>query len=384
MKDPKLEDQIMEDPLILSLRRTFLKPSKAKKDQDKQSQSQKTTSSQENSDASFNDDLLNECVKLLLKKNPTLSSHEVWQCMVLNWPTELSEMLVEACMVANFDYPASATIKLKSVMGKQAARAKCNCERAPSLVMETDIAYYLEYSKDMNPTDSTSVSFLQIMLATPSTVLSFLPRETPIDLAEITFSSMSPAQRVYRLFYVEWDAWMGPPNAQVHPKQDYVVGLEAKKFQKSSHCGHRMTYWSPSMDYTFEEHVQRALKSPCSNWRHNFEWLNFALSQTTDRNTIMMVNSVLVGRFGLKCRNLSNGFVEWQSWQSKWFHECRIEDGRVVFVTADKGGPEVKWAEKVAGNDHDYLYFYAPRMIDGTVPSPSRQSMAEIKAGLGK
>lgn len=91
-----------------------------------------------------------------------------------------------------------------------------------------------------------------------------------------------------------------------------------------------------------------------------------------------------MGRFGLKCRNLSNGFVEWQSWQSKWFHECRIEDGKVVFVTADKGGPEVKWAEKVAGNDHDYLYFYAPRMIDGTVPSPSRQSMAEIKAGLGK
>ncbi|RAL66687.1 hypothetical protein DID88_006369 [Monilinia fructigena] len=370
----------MEDALMLSLKRRLEKLSNAKKNQDKQSQSQQTTSSQEDLVKSFNNPFLIDSIKALLKKNPTLSSHEIWETIVFGFPVELPEMVVEACMIANFDYPESATLRIKSMKAEKAAMAKCKCARAPGLVTERDIAYYLDYQKDVNPKGSMSVSLLRVMLETPSTILSFLPRDTPIDLAEISVSSMSPAQRVYRLFYVEWDAWMGPPHAQVHFKREYVDGLEAKKFQNQVHCGHKMTYWSPSMDYKFEEHVQIALKSPCSNWRYNFEWLTFALSQTTDQNTIMMVNSVLVGKFGLKCRSLSNGFIEWQSWQSKWFYQCRIQDGRVAFVTPNEGDPEVKWAEKVTGRDHDCLYFYEPPKNNEKVLSPSRESMAEIKA----
>ncbi|QSZ32590.1 hypothetical protein DSL72_002169 [Monilinia vaccinii-corymbosi] len=339
---------------------------------------EKPTSSQENVDSLFNNFDLIQAIKQLRDKLPTLNSHLTWEALVLHWPVELPEVAVEACLMTHFDYPEEETLLIQAIKNRKAAMAKCDCARSPRLVTEDDIEYYKKIPKDVDPKTTISVPLLRVMLDTPSTLLSFLPRNSPTELSVMPFSSMDAGQRVYALFYAEWDAWMGPPYGQIHSKARYCVGLEAKLFQNFSHCKHKMTYWNPCLGYSFEQHVQRALQSPCSNWRSNFEWLGFALSHTQDQDTIKMVNSILAGQFGLKCRHMTHRFIEWQSWHCKWFYKFRVDSKTVAFVTPNEGEPETKWAERKSEKDHRYSYLYPPLKLHVGASSPSLKSIAEM------
>ncbi|KAJ8061957.1 hypothetical protein OCU04_009741 [Sclerotinia nivalis] len=331
----------------------------------------------------FKDKDLVEAIRQLRSKQPTLNSNEIWNYLVMNkrWPSALDEVMVELCLIEHFDYPWQETIiaKAKIIDEPALADTKCDCVCPRKLVTEDDIEYYENCPEKVDPKETISVPLLQIMLNTPSTIKSFLPQYTPTFLSAMSSSDMNAAQRVYALFYAEWDAWMGPPSGQIHAKVEHRDGMEAVCFESFSHCEHRMTYWAPNFEYSFEEHVQRALQSPCSNWRSNFKWLKFALSRTQDRDTIMMVNSVLAGQFGLKCRHMSNMFTEWHNWHSEWFYESRVlqtKTGAVAYVTPKKGDPEVKWAEN---HEDDWFNHYPPLSVDVGSTSPSIEARNELR-----
>ncbi|CAD6453143.1 301f9893-46ba-4a44-a99a-5577d6ca8258 [Sclerotinia trifoliorum] len=324
-----------------------------------------------------------EAIKQLRLKQPTISSNEIWDYLVMNkrWPSPLDEITVECCLVEHFDYPWEETILMRRdiLNNPELLDPSCDCVRPRQMVTEDDIKYYENCPEKVDPRETISGPLLKMMLNTPSTIKSFLPQSTPTSLSAMSFSDMTVAQRAYALFYAEWDAWMGPPSGQIHAKVEHRDGMEAVCFEDVSHCEHRMTYWTPEFKYSFEQHAQRALRSPCSNWRSNFKWLKFALSRTQDPDTIMMVNSVLVGRHGLKCRHMSNMFTEWHNWHSEWFYECRVlhtKTGAIAYVTPKKGDPEVEWAKN---HENDWLDHYPPLVVDIGSKSPSLDSQNELR-----
>ncbi|ESZ91766.1 hypothetical protein SBOR_7873 [Sclerotinia borealis F-4128] len=336
----------------------------------------------------YNDKNLIEAIKILRSHKPEIASNEIWESLVIRWPVRLDEIVVELCLVVHFGYLLDETIILRArhEMADRKARRKanedgCECARFRDPVTESDIRYYQDGPKEVDPRTSKSVSLLRVMLKTPTTIMSFLPRDTPTELSRIPFYDMDVGQRVYALFYAEWNAWMGPPAGPpvvpISHNDNYDFKEEPALFEDRSCCQHIIPYWNPNIGYSFEEHVQSALRSPCSNWRTNFSWLTWTLTRTQDQDTVMMINSVLAGRFGFKSRSMSRGFVEWQNWHNEWFHETRIQDdGKVAFVTPKKGEPEVCWAEV----DTAIAYHYFPLKLDVGIPLPSFEALDEMMA----
>ncbi|APA13824.1 predicted protein [Sclerotinia sclerotiorum 1980 UF-70] len=336
---------------------------------------------------SKNKDLI-KAIKQLRSKQPTISSNEIWNYLIMNkrWPAPLDEITVELCLVEHFDYPWEETILMRAniLITPELLDPRCDCVRPRQLVTEGDIKYYENCPEKVDPKETISVPLLKIMLNTPSTIKSFLPQSTPTSLSDMSISEMNVAQRVYALFYAEWNAWMGPPSGQIHAKVEHRDGMETKYFEDFPHCEHKMIYWTPDSKYSFEQHVQKALRSSCSNWRSNFKWLKFALTRTQDQDTIMMVNSVLAGRHGLKCRHMSNMFTEWHNWHSEWFYESRIlhtKTGAIAYVTPNKGDAEVEWAQN---HENDWLNHYSPRLVDVGSKSPSIDAQNKLRVKQGK
>lgn len=295
---------------------------------------------QSTTDIPYLDPILIQSIADILTFKPKSTSREVYDLLVACSTGEgcVGESVVEACLIAEFGYSPEDTMRIKTLSAAQrnaivakrkvaklkaisededdeeeekdhikdgcicdecvikpvkAVEALCDCNRPVQIISNVWLDRYRIYKED-KPENSSSVALLSIMLGTASTIKSFLPNDLPDDIQSEHSASLRAGQRVYALFYSEWWAWMGPPFRQMNPKLNYKPGLEADTFEGADlHIDeHKMIYWDPSLPYSFEAHVQKALQFTCGCWRSNFLWLKFALCHTQDRNTVLMLNAV--------------------------------------------------------------------------------------------
>ncbi|KAI9639967.1 hypothetical protein NHQ30_011636 [Ciborinia camelliae] len=342
-------------------------------------------------------------IQAVLNHSPGLSSRKIHSRLLRNetWPLKLHEVAVEACLVKNFGMRISDT-RLMAAMpftsdaaidewiagclcehfGEAAAdalmkatvRNHCKCMRTPKTVSEEEIKYYRNGRMTVDPRKSRAVGLLRMMLDTKVPIKSFLPRNTPTELASMPYSFMDAGQRVYALFYAEWDAWMGPACFKAPPAIEYVEDFEEKMIFKGpqsgdpAHCHFNITCWNPEIGYSFEDHVQEVLASTCDEWRCNREWLKWAITRTEDQDTIKMINSVLAGQHGVKYRHIFHGFVEYHNWHSIWFYNFRIVHEIAAYVVEKKGDAEMMWAERFPEGHLEYHYALQPRATGVSSP----------------
>ncbi|KAF7867528.1 uncharacterized protein EAF02_009719 [Botrytis sinoallii] len=309
-------------------------------------------------------------IKELRLSQPTLSPRQIWVDLDKPnyWPAPLLEIAVEACLIKFFGVRPEDTTQLETldydeVPGKRfldrildycfgshkLGNISCACCGSAKIVEKCEIEHFRKNGRvKVDPKNTRAVGLLRIMLDTKHTIKSFLPINTPTALAIMPYREMNASQRVYALFYAEWDAWMGP-SRPIHPPVDYVAGAERTAILDSENyldCVDELPTWTPENTESFEVHVQCALISPCWGYRGSLEWLMYVLKRTRDPETIKMVNSVVAGFYGLKMYHMGGGFIEYHNWHNDWFHSFRVSHGIVAFVREKENSPEVMWAER--------------------------------------
>ncbi|TGO46474.1 hypothetical protein BCON_0322g00020 [Botryotinia convoluta] len=319
-------------------------------------------------------------IKELRHRQPTLSPRQIWVDLDRPnyWPAPLLEIAVEACLikfcgVRPEDTTQLETLDYREVPGKRfldrildycfgshkLGNVGCACCGSAKIVEKSEIEHYRKNGRvKVDPKTTRAVGLLRIMLDTKYTIKSFLPINTPTALAIMPYREMNASQRVYALFYAEWDAWMGP-SRPIHPPIDYVAGAERTAILDSGDyldCQKELPTWTPENIASFEVHVQCALITPCWAYRGSLDWLMFALKRTQDPDTIKMVNSVIAGFYGLKMYHMGNGFMEYHNWHNNWFHSFRVSHGIVAFVREKENSPEEMWAERDEEGKYTQLY----------------------------
>ncbi|KAF7917846.1 uncharacterized protein EAE97_011984 [Botrytis byssoidea] len=331
-------------------------------------------------------------IKELRRRQPTLSPRQIWVDLDKPnyWPAPLLEIAVEACLIKFCGIRPEDTTQLESldyyeVPGKRfldrvldycfgshkLGDASCACCGSAKIVEKSEIEHYRKNGRvKVDPKTTRAVGLLRIMLDTKYTIRSFLPINTPTALAIMPYQDMNASQRVYALFYAEWDAWMGP-SRPIHPPVDYVAGAEKTAIVDSGaypNCQDELPTWTPESPMSFEVHVQCALISTCWGYRGSIDWLTFAMKRTRDPDTIKMINSVFAGFFGLKMYHMGGGFIEYHNWHNDWFHSFRVSHGIVAFVREKVNSPEVMWAER--DEEGKYTAHYEPRLMPIGVSTP--------------
>ncbi|TGO82214.1 hypothetical protein BPOR_0888g00030 [Botrytis porri] len=331
-------------------------------------------------------------IKELRHRQPTLSPRQIWVDLDKSgyWPAPLLEIAVEACLIKFCGVRPEDTTQLETldhheVSGKRfldrvldycfgshkLGNASCGCWASAKIVEKSEIDHYRKNGRvKVDPKTSRAVGLLRIMLDTKYTIKSFLPINTPTALAIMPYREMKASQRVYALFYAEWDAWMGP-GRPIHPPIDYVAGVERTAILDSGDyedCQDELPIWTPGNTNSFEVHVQCALISPCWGYRGSLEWLEYALKRTRDPDTIRMINSVIAGFYGLKMYHMGSGFMEYHNWHNNWFHSFRVSHGIVAFVKEKKNSPEVMWAER--DEEGKYIAHYDAVLMPIGVSTP--------------
>ncbi|KAF7945107.1 hypothetical protein EAE96_009887 [Botrytis aclada] len=340
-------------------------------------------------------------IKELRRHQPSLSPRQIW--VDLNkpnyWPAPLLEIAVEACLIkfCGFrpqDTTQFETLDYSDVPGQRfldrtldycfgshkLGNVGCTCCGSAKIVEHSEIEQYAKMGRvKVDPKTARAVGLLRIMLDTKYTIKSFLPINTPTALALMPYQEMNPSQRVYRLFYAEWDAWMRPPRP-IHPPVDYIAGVERTAILESGDyldCQDELHTWTPASAASFETHVQTALISECWAYRGSLDWLTFALKRTQDPDTIKMINSILAGFYGLKMFHMGHGFVEYHNWHNDWFHSYRVSHGIVAFVKEKEDSPETMWAER--DESGKYTHHYEPYLLPVGASTPVLK--ARDKAG---
>ncbi|TGO31740.1 hypothetical protein BHYA_0421g00050 [Botrytis hyacinthi] len=331
-------------------------------------------------------------IKELRRHQPTLSPRQIWVDLDKPnyWPAPLLEIAVEACLIKFCDVRPEDTTQLETldydeVPGKRfldrvldycfgshkLGNVSCACCGSAKIVEKSEIEHYRKNGRvKVDPKTTRAVGLLRIMLDTKYTIKSFLPINTPTALAIMPYRDMNASQRVYALFYAEWDAWMGP-SRPIHPPIDYVAGAERTAILASGNypnCQDELPTWTPESPMSFEVHVQCALISTCWGYRGSLDWLMFAMKRTRDPDTIKMVNSVTAGFYGLKMYHMGCGFLEFHNWHNDWFHYFRVSHGIVAFVREKENSPEVMWAER--DEEGKYTAHYEPLLMPIEVSTP--------------
>ncbi|KAM0130638.1 hypothetical protein ACHAO1_007771 [Botrytis cinerea] len=324
-------------------------------------------------------------IKELRHSQPTLSPRQIWIALDKEnyWPAPLLEIAVEACLVKFCGVRPEDTAQLETIDDSEVAGKRflhrildyffgshklenvgCKCCGHAKIVEHSEIEHYRNGGRiKVDPKTTRAVGLLRIMLDTKHTIKSFLPINTPTALAIMPYREMNSSQRVYALFYAEWDAWMGPLR-RTPPPIDYVAGAEMKAIIDSeSHldCYDEIQTWTPESPASFETHVQCALISSCWAYRGSIDWLMFVIKRTEDPDTIKMVNSIAAGFYGLKIYHMGNGFVEYHNWHNDWFYSFRVSHGIVAFVKEKEDSPEVMWADRDEGGG--YTAHYRPVLL---------------------
>lgn len=255
-------------------------------------------------------------IQELRRRQPTLSPRQIWIDLDKPnyWPAPLLEIAVEACLIKFCGVRPEDTTQLETldyheVPGKRfldrildycfgshkLGNVSCACCRSAKIVEKSEIEHYRNNGRvKVDPKTTRAVGLLRIMLDTKHTIKSFLPINTPTALAMMPYREMNASQRVYALFYAEWDTWMGP-SRPIHPPIDYVAGAERTAILASDDyldCQDELPIWTPESPLNFEVHVQCALISTCWGYRGSLDWLMLAMKRTRDPDTIKMINSV--------------------------------------------------------------------------------------------
>ncbi|KAF7890234.1 hypothetical protein EAF00_008549 [Botryotinia globosa] len=331
-------------------------------------------------------------IKELRRRQPTLSPRQIWVDLDKPnyWPAPLPEIALEACLIKFCGVRPEDTTQLESldyheVPGKRfldrvldycfgshkLGNVSCACCGSSKIVEQSEIEHYRKNGRvKVDPKTTRAVGLLRIMLDTQHTIKSFLPINTPTALAIMPYRDMNASQRVYTLFYAEWDAWMGP-SRPIHPPIDHVAGAERTAIVASggyANCQDDLPIWTPESPISFEVHVQCALISTCWGYRGSIDWLMFAMKRTRDPDTMKMINSVVAGFFGLKMYHMGGGFIEYHNWHNDWFHSFRVSHGIVAFVREKENSPEVMWAER--DEEGKYTAHFEPLLMPVGVSTP--------------
>jgi len=111
----------------------------------------------------------------------------------------------------------------------------------------------------------------------------------------------------YKLFYTEWDAFLGPhPEDPIPPIANFVEDAERLQFVTLYPYG-RGHYKGPFVPAEFHKHVVMSIQEPM--FQSHKMWLQWTLGYVTDPEVVALVNLVLIVLHGSKARYLGKGNV---------------------------------------------------------------------------
>lgn len=90
-------------------------------------------------------------------------------------------------------------------------------------------------------------------------------------------------------------------------------------------------------------------------------------------------SQIIAGKFGLKCRHLQDGVVEWQSWHGKWFHSFHLTSTE-AYVIENAGEEPISWATISPEIPGVAFYYFPPLDVRvGTSFSLDEQTKIKMK-----